>query len=399
LGSLAAAAQIRGDYDTAWAALHHSIELARTANNPARMRFGRAVLSGTLALAGELDRAREVLKEAETAGRDTVDTIVLDVAVRLSWEAGDLSLVAREAPRVAALSAPMQQCWLLTCAAMAAAETGDPATAAQHLDTIERYLGRRPFWIISDHFAWAVGRVAMAGGDLATAVIHLEDAARALCDTGALPYAAYLLADLAEASALAGQPAAAARAATMADDAAQRLDRNQFRALAGIAASAASLSLGQRTAATQHARKALALLSGRGYHLLEARGLALLGLSLRTVDRQEAVDRFRLAAELFGTCGSRWRREAVLAELNSLGKPGQRAAASCLGPGSLTDREHEVAALAVQGLTAKAIGQQLHIGQRTVETHIAHVYAKLNVQTRRDLVHALGHHARGAGST
>jgi DNA-binding CsgD family transcriptional regulator len=161
----------------------------------------------------------------------------------------------------------------------------------------------------------------------------------------------------------------------------------------------ASLSLGQRTAAAQQARKALELLSARGYRLLEARALTLLGLSLRALDRDETIDRFRLAAELFDSCGSRWRREAVLAELNDLGKPGQRAAAACLGPDTLTDREHEVAALAVQGLTAKAIGQQLHIGERTVETHLAHVYAKLNVQTRRDLVHALGHHARGAGPT
>jgi DNA-binding CsgD family transcriptional regulator len=183
----------------------------------------------------------------------------------------------------------------------------------------------------------------------------------------------------------------------MADEAARRLGRDQFGALAGIAGSAASLSLGQRTAAAQHARTALALLSGRGYRMLEARALALLGSSLRTVDRPAAIDQLRLAATQFEACGTSWRREAVLAELNNLGKPGQRAAASCLGPDALTIREHEVAALAAQGLSAKAIGQQLHIGERTVETHIAHVYAKLDVQTRRDLVRALGHHARLSG--
>jgi DNA-binding CsgD family transcriptional regulator len=133
----------------------------------------------------------------------------------------------------------------------------------------------------------------------------------------------------------------------------------------------------------------VALLSGRGYHSLEANSLALLGRSLSTVDRPEAIDRLRRAAELFATCGSKWRRDQVLADLNNLGKPGQRAAASCLGPTTLTDREREIAALAAQGLTAKAIGLQLHIGERTAETHLARIYAKFNVHTRHDLLHAL----------
>jgi predicted transposase YbfD/YdcC len=37
------------------------------------------------------------------------------------------------------------------------------------------------------------------------------------------------------------------------------------------------------------------------------------------------------------------------------------------------------------GLTAKAIGQRLHIGERTVETHLAHAYAKLGVRSRWEL--------------
>jgi DNA-binding CsgD family transcriptional regulator len=133
----------------------------------------------------------------------------------------------------------------------------------------------------------------------------------------------------------------------------------------------------------------VALLSGSGYHSLEARSLALLGRSLSTVDRQEAIGRLRRAVALFAACGSRWRGDQVLADLNNLGKPGRRAAAAFLGPTALTDREREIAALAAQGLSAKAIGQQLHIGERTVETHVARVYAKFNVHTRRELVDAL----------
>ncbi|HEU4907657.1 MAG TPA: helix-turn-helix transcriptional regulator [Propionibacteriaceae bacterium] len=45
--------------------------------------------------------------------------------------------------------------------------------------------------------------------------------------------------------------------------------------------------------------------------------------------------------------------------------------------------------ISFQCLTAKAIRQQLHIGERTVETHLTRVYAKFNVHTRYGLVRAL----------
>jgi DNA-binding CsgD family transcriptional regulator len=359
-------------------------------HNPTRQRFGLAVLSGMVAHSGQLDRGRQLLLEAENVESNSGDAIVLEAAVRLSWLAGEFSLVARDAPRVAAMCAPTQKCWLLTYAAMAAAETGDITAAHLHLQTI-RQLGRRPFWIISDHYDWAAGRVGLAEGNLDTAVERLEAASTAFRITGALPYASYVLADLAEASALAAQPAVAARTMEAADETARQLDRDQFRALAAITASAANLTLGERQVAVENARDALALLSGNGFQSLEARSLALLGRSLITLDRQEALGRLRRAADLFAACGSRGRRDQVLADLNSLGKPGQRAAAAVVGPAALTDREREIAALAAQGLTAKRIGQQLHIGERTVETHVARVYAKFNVHTRSELVHALAH--------
>ncbi len=52
----------------------------------------------------------------------------------------------------------------------------------------------------------------------------------------------------------------------------------------------------------------------------------------------------------------------------------------------LTRREREVVVLAVQGLTAREIGAQLFIGERTVETHLAHAYGKLGVRSKLDLV-------------
>ena len=47
--------------------------------------------------------------------------------------------------------------------------------------------------------------------------------------------------------------------------------------------------------------------------------------------------------------------------------------------GVLTPREREVLALAAQGLTDGAIAQRLYLTRRTVETHLGHVFAKLDL--------------------
>jgi DNA-binding CsgD family transcriptional regulator len=60
--------------------------------------------------------------------------------------------------------------------------------------------------------------------------------------------------------------------------------------------------------------------------------------------------------------------------------------------GVLTAREREVLALVAQGMTDRAIAQRLYLTRRTVETHLGHVFAKLDLpagsnQNRR--VHAV----------
>ena len=52
----------------------------------------------------------------------------------------------------------------------------------------------------------------------------------------------------------------------------------------------------------------------------------------------------------------------------------------------LTRRELEVARLAARAYTAAEIGHQLHIGERTVESHIAKTYVKLGIRSRSELI-------------
>ncbi|PWG13404.1 helix-turn-helix transcriptional regulator [Streptomyces sp. V2] len=55
----------------------------------------------------------------------------------------------------------------------------------------------------------------------------------------------------------------------------------------------------------------------------------------------------------------------------------------------LTDREREVADLAASGLRTREIAEHLFLSPRTIETHLAHVYRKLDVTSRLTLSTAL----------
>jgi DNA-binding CsgD family transcriptional regulator len=56
------------------------------------------------------------------------------------------------------------------------------------------------------------------------------------------------------------------------------------------------------------------------------------------------------------------------------------------GVTSLTRRELEVARLAAVGLRAAEISADLHIGERTVESHLASIYSKLGINSKTKLV-------------
>jgi DNA-binding CsgD family transcriptional regulator len=62
---------------------------------------------------------------------------------------------------------------------------------------------------------------------------------------------------------------------------------------------------------------------------------------------------------------------------------------------ALTPREREVAHLAGQAYTAAEIGARLHIGERTVETHLANTYMKLGISSRRELIRMASRPRRG----
>jgi DNA-binding CsgD family transcriptional regulator len=146
------------------------------------------------------------------------------------------------------------------------------------------------------------------------------------------------------------------------------------------------MAAGDAARAAEPARRAVELLSGTDCTGHLARALHLLGQSLPADERPQAVAALERSAELFARGGGTWRRGRSLEALRRLGSAGRRAAAAALGPGSLTRRETEVARLAATGISAKEIAQSLFVGERTVESHLASVYAKLGVDSKLQLV-------------
>jgi predicted ATPase/DNA-binding CsgD family transcriptional regulator len=58
-------------------------------------------------------------------------------------------------------------------------------------------------------------------------------------------------------------------------------------------------------------------------------------------------------------------------------------------PGQLTFREAEIADLAARGMSNRSIAEHLFISKRTVDAHLDHIYAKLGISSRVELLNAL----------
>ena len=94
--------------------------------------------------------------------------------------------------------------------------------------------------------------------------------------------------------------------------------------------------------------------------------------------RENIPDGFTVA---WAEGGSMSAEEAAL--LASAGPDPRERPAS--GWASLTRAERDVAALVAESLTNREIGERLFISPRTVQTHLAHVFAKLGFSSRREL--------------
>jgi DNA-binding CsgD family transcriptional regulator len=119
-----------------------------------------------------------------------------------------------------------------------------------------------------------------------------------------------------------------------------------------------------------------------------ARTLTELGAAERRAGKRTAArEPLRRAADIASACGARALAKRALEELVAAGARPRRVPLS--GPESLTPSERRVTALAAGGASNREIARALVITTKTVETHLGHVFKKLDVSSRADLAGAL----------
>jgi DNA-binding CsgD family transcriptional regulator len=111
--------------------------------------------------------------------------------------------------------------------------------------------------------------------------------------------------------------------------------------------------------------------------------------------RDEAATLLSEALERYEHAGAHAWARRVRAQLRGLGiSPGPRGSRlrPAVGWESLTATERAVSELVAEGLTNGAVARRLYISPHTVNTHLRHIFAKLDVTNRVTLA-AVVHHS------
>ena len=258
--------------------------------------------------------------------------------------------------------------WAASVAVMAAASKDDPGPRWDELEAlrargIAALIAHQP-----EQAAEALGAV-------------WEHAQReGITDPGAFPAAP----DLVEALIALGRLTEAVTVTQTLRDLAESQQHPWGLATADRCAAAVALASGYDEAAADQLAAAAAALGDLGLAFDRARSLLWLGRAARRF-RKRSVARGLLeaAAAAFAELGSNGWAEYARTEMARLGTRRNPHASE------LTAAEHRVAALAAEGLSNKQIAAQLFIAVHTVEVHLAHVYAKLDVRSRTQLANRL----------
>lgn len=233
----------------------------------------------------------------------------------------------------------------------------------------------------------ALGLVARAEGSIAEAFDHLLDSLRLFRTVGARREAAAVLANLGN---LADDVGDALRAARFFDGARQLFA--QLGDARGEALCVNNLSLAaERRSDLDHAvelgERALTLF--RAVHDLHGEAAVLNNLA-GLWEAQGATDE---AAALYGEAVALFAR---LGDASSLATAQGNLDALRPPPPDLSRRERQVASLVAEGLSNRAIAERLFISQRTVDSHLAHMFTKLALSSRTQLAMWAARHGLAA---
>jgi DNA-binding CsgD family transcriptional regulator len=228
----------------------------------------------------------------------------------------------------------------------------------------------------------------LAFGDLFTAILHnglgeystALTAARRASDRVGLGFMPRALPELVEAAVYCEEPDLAAAALARLREFTVGCASDWAH---GVEAYATALVDGDEHA-DAHFRAALDHLTRDGREPYRARAHLLYGEWLgRRRRHREAREQLHQAHRLFTTMGAEAFAGRAERELLTAGEKVPTGHAETRE--SLTAREAQIAQLARDGLSNPEIGARLFISRRTVEYHLAKVFAKLDIRSRREL--------------
>ncbi len=339
------------------------------------------------------------LAAAHATGQGQLVQMIIDVQGIALYMLGRLEAAAElleGAGEAARLSGNTQSlCWVLLIYSMARAMLGDLDDALRAaVEGIE----------LADRLAGGMANVFSAPGRGIVAWIWFEKgeparSAQLLLDAGGGPtlpliagtWRCFLLEVLVRAQLASHQIEEAKLTVERLHCEANRLGLSLAEAHAQRGRAAVLLAEGDATAAAELALASSTAAERVDARLEAARSRLLAGHALVAAGRRErAVEEFRRAAAELHECGARRFRDEAERELRKLGQPfRRRRVAAPDGIASLSGRELEVAELVATMRTNREIAAELFVSEKTVETHLRHIFGKLGVSSRRSIRPAL----------
>jgi DNA-binding CsgD family transcriptional regulator len=267
----------------------------------------------------------------------------------------------------------------LALAALIELQRDNLLAAERHVAAAEAEVaaGAPPYGI--DMMVLARALLLEASGDLATAVQVIGGTFDAMATAGAATFLPLLGADFARLGAAAGVPERAAAAIP-------ELER-----IAALNPGAPSLAAGALRARGLLERDAGALVEAA--ELLRASGRVLeaaaaaedAAAAVGGDDALALLERARDAYAASGAVRGLARVEGALRGLGVRRGAAGRRGRPAKGWDALTDTELRVVRLVAERLTNPEIAERMFISRRTVQTHVSHALAKLDVSSRREL--------------
>lgn len=354
--------------------------LASSLDDPAALGQAALAMAHVLTWCGTIEPARAWLVGQIDEWRDRDE----QVRAELVWYRGFVELMAGDWERASDLDAEYRE----GSDPLQDDAPGDhflPALVALHRGefTIAREHARlalaRPAMEFMEDFAAILGTCEFWTGNPAAAVEHFVRAEEGAAARGQdEPNARYWRAEYVEALLQLGRLEGAERLVASWEAAAERLGRDRVLAQTARCRGLIEAARGDLSAAAASLERAIDLADSASDPFGAARALLALG-GVRRRTRQKRTARLALEDALarFEALGAASWAATARDELDRIGG---RTRITGLSPS-----EWRVAELVAEGRTNREIAAVLFLGERTVASHLTHVYAKLGIRSRTEL--------------